>query len=429
MVAKRVALVVVLALIGAGCHWLDPRPGLGPNLTVHVGPPGALGVRAIDVSAADVADGTAAVTTVRLDGKHGALIATGTTLPLHFTFDVGQAGPGVHVFYVRSKVGDLERRGLGVVTGGIRLNQLQALGTHNSYHTYPAPPLDGVESLDYFEDPLDVQLQDQGIRQFELDVNIGNDATGQFQVFHVQGLDTGTTCFVFTDCLTTIKTWSQAHPQHMPIAIQLELKDNDFNLPAPNRNWISSDLARLDATIRSVFTEDQVYTPDDLRGAHATLPEAIAQDGWPEINAVRGKVMFLMDNGGTFRSWYRTGAPALEGRVIFSNADPGDADAAFIKRNDPIGSFADIQSLIAQGYVVRTRSDADTVQARANDTTMRDAAIASGSTWVSSDFVVPGRSFGNSYYVSIPGGTPARCNPINAPSWCTSDLIEALSAP
>jgi hypothetical protein len=79
--------------------------------------------------------------------------------------------------------------------------------------------------------------------------------------------------------------------------------------------------------------------------------------------------------------------------------------------------------------VVRTRSDADTVQARANDTTMRDAAIASGSTWVSSDFVVPGRSFGNSYYVSIPGGTPARCNPINAPSWCTSDLIEALSAP
>ena len=134
MVAKRIALVVVLALIGAGCHWLDPRPGFGPNLTVHVGPPGAGGARVVDVTAPDVPDGTAAVTTVRLDGKQGALIATGTTLPLHFTFDVGQAGPGIHVFFVRSKVGDLKRRGLGVVASGMRLNQLQALGSHNSYH-------------------------------------------------------------------------------------------------------------------------------------------------------------------------------------------------------------------------------------------------------------------------------------------------------
>ncbi len=426
MMARRIALVVVLAVIGAGCHWLDPRPGFGPNLTVHVGPPGAGGARAVDVTAPDVPAGTAAVTTVRIDGKQGALIASGTTLPLHFTFDVSQAGPGLHVFYARSKIGDLKRRGIGVVTGGMRLNQLQALGTHNSYHTYPVSPLDGVLSLDYFEDPLDVQFQSQGVRQIELDVNIGDDPTGQFQVFHVQGLDTGTTCFVFTDCLNTIKTWSLAHPQHAPIAILLELKNNDYNLPAPNRNWIQSDLDRLDTTIRSVFSENKMFTPDDLRGAHTSLADAVTQDGWPELNAVRGQVMFLMDNGGTFRSWYRDGHVGLANRVLFTNASPGDDDAAFIERNDSKGSFADIQSLIATGYVVRTRADADTVEARNNDTTTRDAALASGGTWVSSDYVVPGRAYGNPYVVQIPGGTPARCNPVNAPSWCTSDLIEAL---
>lgn len=423
---RRVAVVVLLTIVGAGCHWLRPQPGFGPNLEVRVSPPGAQGARVVDVIAADLPDGTPAKTTVRLDNKHGALVATGSTLPVHFTFDVGAAGSGLHSFWVQSRVGDLKRRGIGFFTGGIRLNQLQALGTHNSYHTYPAPPLDGVASLDYYEDPLDVQLQDQGVRQFELDVNVTNDGTGLFDVLHIQGLDEGTTCRAFLDCLTTIRNWSVAHPQHAPIAILLELKNNDFNLPVPFSNWVSGDLDRLDTSIRSVFGEKEMFTPDDLRGSHASLPDAIAKAGWPEINAVRGQVMFLMDNAGTFRDWYRTGHPALSGRVVFTNASPGDDDAAFIERNNSKGSLADIQSLIAAGYVVRTRADADTVEARINDTTTRDAALASGATWVSSDYVVPGKAFGTPYVVAIPGGTPARCNPINSPSWCTSDLIEAL---
>ncbi len=426
---KRIAIVALVAIVAAGCQWLRPRPGFGPNLSVRVGPPVAQGARVVTVTASDLPDGTAAVTTVRLDGKRGALVATGTTLPLQFTFDVGAAGPGPHSFWVQTRVGDLKRRGIGFFTGGIRLNQLQALGTHNSYHTYPPPPIDGVASLQYFQDPLDVQLESQGVRQFELDVNVSNDAAGHFEVFHVQGIDTGTTCFAFTDCLNTIKTWSQANPAHLPIAIQLELKNNDFNLPVPNRNFVASDLDRLDATIRSIFSEDQMFTPDDLRGSRTSLADAVTQDGWPEIDAVRGQVMFLMDNGGTFRSWYRDGNVGLAGRVLFTNASPGADDAAFIKRNNPTGDFADIQSLIAAGYVVRTRSDADTIEARINDTAPREAAFASGATWVSSDFVVPGRAFdlfGTSFLVQIPGGTPARCNPVNAPSWCTSNLVESL---
>ncbi len=427
---KRIAIVVVLAIVGTGCHWLRPQPGFGPNLAVTVSPPGARGARTVDVTAADLTAGTAAVTTVRLDGKHGALVATGTTLPLHFTFDVGAAGPGSHSFWAQTRVADLKRRGIGFYDGAMRVNQLQAIGSHNSYHQYPPPPLDGIQQLRYFEDPLDVQLQSQGVRQFELDVHVNIAPAGTFSVVHIEGIDENTTCKAFVDCLTTIKTWSDAHAQHIPIGIQLELKNADVAIAnLPYRPWVPTDLDTLDATIRSVFPADRLLTPDVVRGTHATLPEAIAADGWPTIDAERGKVMFVMDNSGTFRTWYRAGHDALQDRVIFTNADPGAADAAFIKRNDPTGDFNDIQSLIAQGYITRTRSDADTVEARANNTAPRDAAFASGSTWVSSDFVVPGRSlaiFGTPYLVQVPGGTPARCNPINAPSWCTSNLIESL---
>ena len=427
---KRIAIVAMLAIVGAGCHWLRPQPGFGPNLSVVVSPPGAQGARTVDVKAADLPDGTAAVTTVRLDGKRGMLVATGTTLPLHFTFDVGAAGPGSHSFWAQSRVADLKRRGIGFYDGALRVNQLQALGSHNSYHKYPLPPIDGIQQLQYFEDPLDVQLQSQGVRQFELDLHVNIAPAGTFSVVHIEGVDENTTCKAFVDCLRTIKTWSDAHPQHIPIGIQLELKNADIVLAnLPYRPWVAADLDTLDATIRSVFGADSLLTPDDLRGRHATLPEAIAADGWPTIDGSRGKAIFVMDNSGTFRTWYRTGHDALENRVIFTNADPGAADAAFIKRNNPTGDFNDIQSLIAQGYITRTRSDADTVEARANNTAPRDAAFASGSTWVSSDFVVPGRAFdifGTSYLVQVPGGTPARCNPINAPSWCTSNLIESL---
>ena len=112
--------------------------------------------------------------------------------------------------------------------------------------------------------------------------------------------------------------------------------------------------------------------------------------------------------------------------MVFTNSDVGRPDAAFIKLNNPIGDATRIHDAVAAGYVVRTRADGDTFEARENNTVPRDAAIASGAQWVSTDYPVPGRAFGTPYFVSIPGGTPARCNPLNAPAWCTSGMIESL---
>src|SRR5690606_6177200 len=106
--------------------------------------------------------------------------------------------------------------------------------------------------------------------------------------------------------------------------------------------------------------------------------QAVLAKGWPTLGQARGKVIFALDNGGEKKAIYTEGHPSLRGRVLFTSALPGEDEAAFVKLNDPIGDFDLIQELVAQGFLVRTRADGDTVQARPGDTTQRDAALASG---------------------------------------------------
>ena len=54
--------------------------------------------------------------------------------------------------------------------GVLHLQDVQVLGTHNSYHLRPEPQLLPLEPADYTHPPLDVQLSSQGIRSLEIDV-------------------------------------------------------------------------------------------------------------------------------------------------------------------------------------------------------------------------------------------------------------------
>ena len=187
--------------------------------------------------------------------------------------------------------------------------------------------------------------------------------------------------------------------------VQFEVKD---------ANADTAELDALDAEVLSLIPRREIVTPDDVRGNYQTLGAAVHARGWPTLGEMRGKVLFTLDNEG-LRDEYLVGHPSLEGRVLFTPSSPGQDDAAFAKLNDPIGDAAKIKAALAANMVIRTRADADTVQARTNDTTMRDAALASGAQWVSTDYEEPNLAF-SPYTVAIPGGTPARCNPVTAPS-------------
>jgi hypothetical protein len=345
----------------------------------------------------------------------------------------------------------------------LKLNQIQIIGTHNSYHAgiaanesklWQEKYADAFKGLDYQHQPLPQQF-DSGVRQIELDIFADTkgglyahpsgparvaaahlppdpefDPKGLmtkpgFKVMHVQDVDYRSTCQPFTGCLEQIRQWSHAHPGHVPIFILVETKEREpheklqMTEPEP---FTSTVFDALDAEIRSVFPPEELITPDDVRGHYDTLNQAVLAGNWPTLASARGKVIFLMDQHHV-GPIYLQGHPSLRGRVLFTNAEPGEPDAAFIERND--GPATNISDLVRQGYLIRARTDSDTKQARANDTSTRDAMIASGAQLLSTDYPVnePARWPGH-FVVTLPGNVTARCNPIEAPTSCSTESLK-----
>ena len=340
-------------------------------------------------------------------------------------------------------------------TAGIRLNQIQVIGTHNSYHVRGHDSLLALiakvnprarEELDYGHRPLPEQLERLGIRQIELDcyadpdggryakplgrervIQAGlppvpeTDPTGLLRrpgikVMHVPDIDFASSALTLVEALRQVRDWSVKHPRHVPVFILLELKEDSlgpgFTQPLP---FDQAQLANLEKEILSVFPRKSILTPDDVRGRAATLPEALQHSGWPGLDSVRGRVMFGLDNEGAIRDRYLAGHPALEGRLVFVSVPPTNPAAAWMKRNDPEGDFAQIQELVRAGFLVRTRADSDTEQARTNDPQKRERALASGAQFVSTDYPEPDLRF-SSYCVRLPGRVTVRSNPVNGPA-------------
>lgn len=356
----------------------------------------------------------------------------------------------------------------------LRINQIQVIGSHNSYHSGIAPSErklieqqnpKAMRALDYAHAPLADQLTG-GVRQLEIDIYADSkggryshpaivgkvaeaglpadpdfdpqhemDKPG-FKVMHVMDVDQRSSCRTFIACLTTIRGWSQQHPQHLPIFILVETKQGregstpQGHTPEP---FTAETFDALDAEILSVFSSNEMITPDQVRGSYDTLLEAIQSTipassasskktgGWPTLSNSRGKVIFLMDqrNVGPV---YTQGHACLRGRLIFTNAAPGSSDAAFTEEND--GTKAEIDVLARQGYLIRTRTDDGTEAARTNDHTRADIALSSGAQMLSTDYPSSEPSRWTGFFVGLPHGLAARCNPITAPPGCVDSLLE-----
>ncbi|WP_434415327.1 Ca2+-dependent phosphoinositide-specific phospholipase C [Nannocystis pusilla] len=305
----------------------------------------------------------------------------------------------------------------GAPDGRLRLHQLQALGTHNSYHLSPGTL---VKEWDYTHLPLDEQLAQQGVRKFELDLWFGG-TDEPIAVYHIDLLDTASTCATLVDCLMTLKTWSDGHLMHHPLYVMLEVKS------AFDQATAQELLATLESQILSVWPEERLVVPDDVQGGAANLRDGVAAGGWPAIDDARGKLLLVLHDGGKWREAYTAGGTSTAGRLLFPDAF-GDLTlpfAAVHSLNDPVGDAARIDAAVAAGHLVRTRADADNVEPSAGDTARGAAALASGAHFISTDYPPP-KGAKYDYVFSIPDGTPSRCNPRTAPPDCTPAAIEAL---
>ncbi len=351
-------------------------------------------------------------------------------------------------------------------TASVRLNQMQVIGSHNSYHLRAYDSLRTMLAtknplvamgLDYTHVPLTEQFTRLGIRQIELDCFADpdgglyahpkgvewvaaaglpptpiHDPEGKLlkpgiKVLHVPDIDYCTTVLTLKDGLKEVVDWSKAHPAHVPIFVLIELKeDQDSALLTKPIRFGEKELADLEAEIRSVVPREKILMPDDVRRGEPTLPDALRKFGWPGLDAVRGKILFGMDNEGAVRDLYLQGHPALEGKVLFVSVPATNAAAAWMKVNDPVGDFDHIQKLVGKGFLVRTRADSDTRQSRANDTSQRDKAFASGAQFISTDYREPNLKF-SSYSVGFEGGQVARANPVSGTNLpLTMDLENPL---
>ena len=81
-------------------------------------------------------------------------------------------------------------------------------------------------------------------------------------------------------------------------------------------------------------------------------------------------------------------------RPMFVYNPPNGDNTAFVVKNDPIGNEKEIE-LLTQKYIVRTRSDAGTLEARANDYNRLKAAIQSGAQIISTDYYKPDPRLGS----------------------------------
>lgn len=325
------------------------------------------------------------------------------------------------------------------------MNALQAVGTHNSYKLAIPPaemallramaPAQAI-SLDYAHPPLTVQLE-AGARQLEIDV-LNDPDPGRYarplglrmakgttaydlapltqpglKVMHVQDIDYRSSCPLFTGCLTEVAAWSKANPDHAPLLILLNLKEGEA-LPAPGAvtpaPFDAAAMDAVDAEIRSVFGQEALITPDQVQGSHPTLRAAAAAGAWPNLGQARGRVMFALDAPRSQVDLYRGDRRSLEGRVMFVNIDEDEDAAGYITLNAPVEQAERIAAAVAAGLIVRTRADADTMEARQNEVSRRDAAFAAGAQYISTDYMIPDSRFSD-YRVELPAGGAVRLNP------------------
>lgn len=328
---------------------------------------------------------------------------------------------------------------------GQKLNESQVIGSHNSYKSgMPVPILEYLrninprtaESLEYQHLPLSDQL-DLGLRNLELDVfhdpqggrfakpkglsmlpkEFAYDQKGELlepglKLFHVQDLDFQSHHLLFKNALLELKNWSEQNPDHHPIFILINAKDGQIPNTINPLPFSATALDSIDLEVKTYMGLDRLITPDMVRGDFENLESAVLAGNWPELNSVRGKFLFVLDENEDKIKSYLTEKPGLRNAVLFVNLKEGNPEAGFRIINDPVTNETYIQDLVKKGYIIRTRADSDTREARNNDYSKFEKAKSSGAQVISTDYYIPSPLFPSSYQVDFENRTFERSNPI-----------------
>ena len=262
----------------------------------------------------------------------------------------------------------------------VRLNELRFISTHNSYHLesnflklflirlFEPNEADGLK---YSHPPLYRQLE-AGIRGFELDVRY---VWGRFVTMHVPVVDNSSNSPDVELALKEVIRWSDNHPGHIPVIIIVELSREWNTFYLAQKKWDEELLLKFDKLVSKTLKEKAIK-PGEL------------EKGYPELKDVRGKiaVVFMADSDivHIFGKKYKQNRKAT---FMMVDSKTPAKDIKFVKRDNPFSS--DIDSLVQNGYIVRTRADAGLVE----DSARMFRALNSKAQIISTDFMDLGEIF------------------------------------
>jgi hypothetical protein len=320
----------------------------------------------------------------------------------------------------------------------VRLNDIRILASHNSYKKLPHPKVVkflsrfkkrlGEENnpiqLDYGHLPIETQMSDYNIRGLELDVyydpkgslyrkrKINRFIIGQkvkvrdekmkqpgFKLLHIPDIDFETNYLTFIDALKSVKSWSKNNPNHSPIFINVEVKgtsaadESKFLRILGFKRAIPMDslaFISLNNEILSVFSDGEIYKPIQLQSNYNCIKDRIFSEGWPLLSECMGKIFFILQ--GNNEDIYRKILQNDKSLCMFAYDEPGASNTAFVIRNNSKNKEREI-GLLSDYYIIRTRTDAGTIQARNNDYSDFVSALKSNAQIISTDYYKPDQRF------------------------------------
>ncbi len=295
----------------------------------------------------------------------------------------------------------------------LRINHMQLRATTNSYHQQDTE--EDPELFAYTHLPLAEQAAEQGIRFFDFDLWPDREsALTLYPRATDHPADNAAICPSWFWCLREFEPWVEANEDQ---ALVVFLVGEAYLFATTPGLHVQLDV--LEDVILDTLGRERVLKPADVRGAHPTLRDAIRADGWPTVQATRGKFMFVLNDRSLARERYiERGGLDPDERLLFIVGDPDRAEDpetgdevvfAFEPEFDGDPWYYDtdpadlerMQALSAAGFLVYGTSD---------DPEMIADLRAAGAHAVGTRFP--------DLFGEIPPSGPVECNPITRPGGC-----------
>ncbi|MBO7178436.1 MAG: hypothetical protein J6V69_04980 [Clostridia bacterium] len=254
---------------------------------------------------------------------------------------------------------------------GVKYNEVAFLATHNSYQRLAtdltkefqipfrvlALGLKNFNKNDFENDTLTAQFE-MGIRSIEIDVEakVVGDATS-FVVMHKPVFDSATTCLDFGVALEEIVMWSNHNPNHLPISIIIESKQDVA--PLDNLKIFDVEHAVAFDNLLKEKLGEKLITPADMLGTYSNFKEMRESDGWMTLKDMLGKVIVILHENKMTED-YVAMDETMRTQAMFPSLlyKQRDRDyASFIIDNNPKKTVQRKETFESGNYIVRTRAD------------------------------------------------------------------------